>query len=71
MKVEAFEGVVDDGAIQLVSDVRLPDKTRVFVVVPEEEGPSRARVLSPRLAHPEQASDFSKVVLETPPDAEL
>ncbi len=71
MKVAAFEAVVDDGTIQLLSDVRLPDKTRVFVVVPEEGGPRRASVLSPRLARPEQASDFRKVVLETPPDAEL
>jgi len=32
-------------------------------------GRRTARVLSPRLAHAAQASDFKKAVLESPPDA--
>ncbi len=33
------------------------------------EGQRKAQVLSPRLAHAEQASDFKKEILEIPPDA--
>ena len=33
------------------------------------KGQRTAKVLSPRLAHPEQASDFEKEILEMPPDA--
>lgn len=70
MKLATYEGVVDSGTVRLPSDVRLPDRTRVYVVVPEE-GRSHARILSPRLAEPEQASDFKKKVVEAAPDAGL
>ena len=69
MKVVAFEGVVDDGQIRLQPEVRLPNKTRVYVVVPELETQRVAHVPSPRLAHPEQAADFKKAIVETRPDA--
>ncbi len=69
MKLAAFEGVVDNDAVRLPSHVHLPNRTRVFVVVPEAEGRRTAAVLSPRLAHPEQASDFKKEILEESSDA--
>ena len=65
MSAETFEGVVKQGQIKLNSDVRLPDGTKVFVVVPgiemEETG---AYLHSPRLAHPEQAADFEMEIVE-------
>ncbi len=69
MNVVAFEGVVDDGQIRLQPEVRLPNKTRVFVVVPDLDTRRVARVPSPRLAHPEQAADFEKTIVEAYPDA--
>jgi len=35
MSVTTFEGVVDRGQIKLPADVQLPDKARVYVIVPE------------------------------------
>lgn len=70
MAIQTFEGVVERGMIRLVGDVRLPDRTKVYIVVPGLEV-KRARVVSPRLAHPDQIKDFKKQVIEDTPDASV
>lgn len=35
MSVVTFEGIVTHGQIQLKANLRLPENTRVYVVVPE------------------------------------
>ena len=37
MQVTTFQGEIENGQIRLTSDIRLPDKTKVYVVVPEFE----------------------------------
>jgi predicted DNA-binding antitoxin AbrB/MazE fold protein len=59
----AYEAVYEGGVIRLAEDVRLPEHTRVYVLVPDGERRVR-RVASPRLAHPEQAGDFVMQVSE-------
>ena len=72
MKLAAFEGVVDHGRIRLTPEVPLPEKTKVYVVVPaESESRRMPQVLSPRLVHPEQVSDFAKEIVEDRSDAEI
>ena len=71
MKVTTFQGVVENGQIRLPAGVRLPDKAKVYVVVPDFEMPPMAYIGSPRLAHPEQATDFKKEVVEESPNADL
>lgn len=71
MQVTTFEGVVENGQIRLVTSFRLPEKTKVYVVVPDLEFEPVARIVSPRLVHPEQAKDFRKVIIEDQPDAGL
>lgn len=71
MGVTTFEGVVENGQIRLPAAVRLPERTRVYVVIPDVEVQSVAYIGSPRLVHPEQAADFQKEVLEEPSDADL
>jgi len=76
MKVVTYEGVVENGRVRLPADVLLPEKARVYVVVPAiSEGAVQgvAHIYSPRLVHPEQAGDFAKEVIdiEERPDAEL
>jgi hypothetical protein len=61
-----IEGIVENGQIRLLGNVTLPERAKVFVVL--ESGPV-PRVYSPRLAHPEQAGDFVKPVIEGPFDA--
>src|SRR5262245_36687148 len=64
MSVATFEGIVKDGRIQLSADVHLPDKTSVYVVVPGLEATPATRMISPRLAHPEQGTDFKMEVID-------
>lgn len=66
MQVTAFEGVVENGQIRLKTDVALPEKTKVFVIIPGLEAKKVVHVYSPRLLHPEQAADFKKEVVEEP-----
>jgi hypothetical protein len=63
MNVATYTGTVENGQIRLPADVRLPEKTTVYVVVPGVSAPPNLYVRSPRLVHPEQAADFVKTVL--------
>ena len=67
MKVATFEGIVENGQIRLDANVRLPDKIKVYVVVPDFEGKPAVRIFTPRLAHKEQSADFNKELVEGPP----
>jgi hypothetical protein len=72
MKLVAHEAVVEHGQVKLPDSVRLPDQTRVIVLVPgpAEEAPL-LHLLSPRLVRPECAADFQMEVAEEPRDAGL
>ncbi len=37
MQVTTFQGEIQNGQVRLTTDIRLPDKTKVYVVVPEFE----------------------------------
>jgi hypothetical protein len=63
MPVITYEGTVENGQIRLQEGVTLPERAKVYVVVPESNGPKR--VPRPRLVHPEQAVDFKKKVLKS------
>lgn len=64
MKIATFEAIVENGQIRLPPSIRLPEKAKVYVVIPGIEVPSAAYIGSPRLAKPEQVSDFQKEVIE-------
>ena len=71
MNVITIEGIVEHGQIRLMSDLRLPDNTRVYVVVPGIQVEHVARVVTPRLAHLEDATDFKLEVFEEASDASI
>ena len=64
MRVTTFEGFVENGQIRLPVSIRLPEKTKVYVVVPDIEVSSVPYIGSPRLVHREQAAYFKKEVVE-------
>jgi hypothetical protein len=66
MSIKTFEGVVEGGRVRLESDVRLPEHARVYVLVPDFDVVQGQRVVSPRLAHPEQLAEFEMEIVEGP-----
>lgn len=60
MSITTYEGVVEKGKIRLKSGVKLPENVKVYVIVPELQTQKKmtARILSPKLTHRKQASDF-------------
>ena len=71
MSVTTIEAIVENGQIRLPSNIRLPEKAKVYVLIPDVKVPSVSYIGSPRLAHPEQAVDFQKEVVEESSDASL
>ncbi len=69
MQVTTFEGVIENGKIRLKTNINLPEKMKVYVIIPGFETKKVAHVYSPRLVHPEQAVDFKKEVIEELPNA--
>ncbi len=71
MKVATYEATVENGQIRLSEPVRLPERAKVFVVVPGVEEVRQFHMPSPRLARPELVPDFVKEVTEDSSDAAL
>jgi hypothetical protein len=68
MSILSFEAVIEHGKVILPAHVRLPERTRVYVVVPDIQTQASANMYSPRLAHKEQLKDFILEVAEDKPD---
>jgi len=68
-KLATYEGVVENGHVTLPPNVDIPEKTRVYVLVPDAKTQKTFYIASPRLVHPEQAKDFEKQVIEDTTDA--
>ncbi|MBI4751493.1 MAG: hypothetical protein HY774_23685 [Acidobacteria bacterium] len=68
MSVVTIEGSIQDGKIELLEKVDLPDQTRVYVVVPDfsvrEVKQRFARIASPRLKDQSFIQDFVIEVID-------
>ena len=64
MKVVTYEGVVENGCVQLPAEAHLPEKSKVYVIVPGIESSGTVHIRSPRLADPSQAPLFKLEVTE-------
>ncbi len=70
-KLATYEGIVENGHVTLPPNADIPEKTRVYVLVPDVETQKTLHIPSPRLVHPEQAKDFEMQVIEDTTDADL
>jgi hypothetical protein len=70
-KLATYEGIIENGRVTLPPNTDIPDKTRVYVLVPGAETQPTLHVATPRLVHPEQAKDFEMQVTEDTADASL
>ncbi len=64
MKIATYEGVVENGCVHVPTGVLLPEKAKVFVIVPEKETNKPARIMSPRLVDKSKANLFELEVSE-------
>lgn len=71
MGIVTLEGIVERNRICLKTNIRLPENTKVYVIVPDVQVEQVARVFSPRLAHPERAADFKMEIVGEAADASL
>lgn len=70
MPVTAIEGIVENGRIRLRDAVSLVENTRVYVIFADSLLSPTPKAPSPRLAHPQDADDFRKRIVEVPSDAQ-
>jgi len=71
MKGTTYEATVQDGRVVLPQEAHIPDKTRVYVVVPDADDAHRVRMMTPRLVHRDEAADFTMQVELEGDDARL
>ena len=73
MAVTTYEGVVEKGKIRLKAGIKLPENAKVYIVVPDLKMDKKKviQILSPRLAHREDAARFKMTVTEEKPNARL
>ena len=70
-KVATHEGRVENGDVTFHEDENIPDENGVTVLLPDLDPQRTYNVMSPRLAHPEEAKDFVDEVIEETPDTGL
>lgn len=71
MRETTVEGTIENGQVKSPADVRLPEHAKVLVIIPGVDEQAALYIGSPRLAHPEQAADFEKEVIEESPGVGL
>lgn len=76
MAFATYEGTVENGQVHLPENVVLPEKAKVYVMVPEvivevEKPPHVVHLRSPRLKDPAMAALFELEVVKESDDAAL
>ena len=73
MTIATYEGIVKEGRIQFVSEVKLPENAKVYVVVINLEIDKKkvAQVLTPKLVYRKGAARFKMQVSEVKAHAEV
>jgi len=65
MSVSTIEAYVENGQIRVPGDVKLPEKAKVYIVIPGVSEVSREiHIYSPRLADRERAEHFKMQIIE-------
>lgn len=70
-RLATYEGIIENGRVRLPPNVGIPEKTRVYVLVPDTENLTVPNVASPHLANREQVKDFEKRIIEDTIDADV
>ena len=73
MTRKVYEGIVEDGKIRLKANVKLPENTKVYIIVPDLKVDKKraVQILSPRLVHRMDAARFKMEVTAEKPNARI
>ena len=71
MSVVTYKGIIKQGRVTFKNNVKLPDNTIVYVIVPSKKRSKPLRMMSPRLANPAQKDLLKVEVIEESTDANL
>ena len=73
MAVTTYEGVVEKGKIRSKKGIKLPEKAKVYVIIPDIKTDEKKviHMLTPRLANRQQAVDFKMQVTELKSNARI
>ena len=69
MKEITYECVVENGCVHLPPEAHVPEKSTVYLVVPDPDEPRTIHIYSPRLADRSKAAFFEMEVTEEGTDA--
>ena len=70
-KLATHQDLVENEGVTLPANEDICDETGVTVLLRDLDPQRTYNVMSPRLAHPEEAKDFVHDVIEEAPDASL
>ncbi len=68
MQVITIQGVIENGQIKLTETIEIPEKTVVYVVVPNIEPKRNPRIMSPHLVDKDRMNDFEREIIELTDD---
>jgi hypothetical protein len=71
MKEITYECVVENGCVRLPAEAHIPEKSTVYLVVPDPDEQRTIHIYSPRLSDPSNAAFFKLEVKEEGTDAPL
>jgi hypothetical protein len=66
-----YEGIVENHCVRLPAEADVPEKSKVYVLVPDPDEQRTVHIYSPRLSDPSQAAFFELKVTEEGTDAPL
>ena len=68
MQVTTIQGVIENGQVKLSEAIQIPEKSIVYVVVPDVQPSRVVRVMSPRAVRPEKLEDLEREMIELDKD---
>jgi hypothetical protein len=68
MQGKTIEAIVKNGQIVLTEDFKLPEMTKIYVVIPKTVNQKTARIMSPRLVDKSKLADFEYEIIDIADD---
>jgi hypothetical protein len=64
MQARTIEGIVKNGQIVPSEDIKLPEMTTVYIVIPRIKKKRNSRIMSPKLVDKSKLADFEREIIK-------